>query len=204
MISNRAIGLIAVATPFWFVIVYFAMSSLRPEYNHFTKAISELGSVDAPNKWAWNIGGYIITGLGIALLGIGLARQFRGAKNSRWVSLPLIASGLFMAMSGVFPGDFDNRSSITMILHTIWSIGSFMGFLIAGFATPALLRRLPGWRAYALPSLIIVILAIASGVLRSGNAPGLGQRIGFALVFGWVVLIGIGLVRNSHSTVNVG
>lgn len=42
------IGMIA---PVLFWITYFIMAGARPEYNFYTKAISELGSVDAPHKW---------------------------------------------------------------------------------------------------------------------------------------------------------
>ena len=196
-IRNRTIGWIAMLTPIWFGLIYFVMSSLHPNYSHSTKAISELGSLDAPNLWVWNVGGYILPGVAISLLGIGLARQFDGEKGAGWVSRPLIASGLFMAMSGVFPGDFENRTSPTMLLHAVGALGSFIAFLISGFSAPALLLRHPEWRAYVLPSTTIVILSIVSGFLRSGNSPGLGQRIGFLFFFMWIALVGYGLIRNS-------
>ncbi len=98
-------------------------------------------------------------------LGISTVRSAAG-----WVSRSLIASGLFMAMSGVFPGDFENRTSPTMLLHAFGAFGSFIAFLISGFSAPALLRRHSEWCAYVWPSTAIVILSIASGFLRSGNA----------------------------------
>lgn len=200
MISNRTIGVIAMVTPVWFCLLYYAMSSMRPEYQHATKAISELGSVDAPNGWLWNLGGYILSGLGVSMLGVGLRRHFRGTPGTNWVSFPLIASGIFMAISGVFPGDFENRSSATMILHTLGALGSFLVFLVCGFAAPFLLRRHVSWRAYAWPSLAIVLLSIASGFLRSGAAPGIGQRLGFAFFFLWIGLMGFGLFHNTRVT----
>ena len=71
--SNRTIGILAIAIPFWFALIYFVMSSVRADYSHATKAISELGSLDAPNRWVWNIGGYVIPGVVIALLGAGIS-----------------------------------------------------------------------------------------------------------------------------------
>ena len=59
---RKIIGATALATPFWFLTVYLIMSSIRPEYSHLTKAISELGSLDAPSLWYWNVLGYIIPG----------------------------------------------------------------------------------------------------------------------------------------------
>jgi hypothetical membrane protein len=198
-LSNRTTGLLAVFLPFWFALIYFCMSSMRPEFSHYTKAVSELGSVDAPNLWAWNIGGYIIPGLAVAALGFGINDQLRGSRGIKLTSYSLVASGLLMAMSGVFPGDFDNRTSLTMILHAIGSFGSFVAFLLCGFTLPWVLRRNSGWRAYAWPSLALVVLLIATGFLRSGDAPGIGQRLGFLCFFVWIGLIGFGLLRNSES-----
>jgi hypothetical membrane protein len=195
--SNRTIGLFAICVPFWFVLIYFCLSSMRPEFSHFTKAISELGSVDAPNRWVWNIGGYIIPGFIVAMLGYGIADRLRGNWGTKLASYSLVVSGLLMVGSGVFPGDFDNRTSFTMIMHAIGSFGSFVAFLLCGFTLPWVLRRVHEWRGYAWPSLALVILSIGTGFLRSGNAPGFGQRLGFACFFAWIGLIGYGLFRNA-------
>jgi len=202
MINRKRIGLVAAITPVWFFVVYLVISSSRPEYSHLTKAISELGSLDAPNLSAWNILGYIIPGLVVTLLGFGLKREFSDSnKNILVPALAVVASGLFMALSGVFPGDFENRTSTTMILHTVGSLGSFVAFLVAGFWLPKCFRSRQDWRWVALPSLILVIGSIVTGFLRSGEAPGLGQRFGFACYFLWVGLTGLALFR-SNSRIN--
>ncbi|MBM3263050.1 MAG: DUF998 domain-containing protein [candidate division Zixibacteria bacterium] len=201
MLTGRKIGLIAMITPVWFLTVYLVMSSRRPEYSHLTKAISELGSLDAPNLWVWNILGYILPGLAVALLGIGLKRELSGlGKRSVVPTMALTASGLFMAFSGIFPGDFVNRSSLTMILHTIGSLGSFVIFLIAGFGLPPVFRSWPSWHWVAWPSLVLVIASIVTGFLRTGQAPGLGQRLGFACFFLWIGLVGFALYRANNRT----
>lgn len=196
MLSRKHIGLVALIAPVWFLGVYLVMSSQRPEYSHLTKAISELGSLDAPHRWAWNILGYILPGLAVALLGMGLRQEFSGlGKNNSIPSMALVASGLLMAFSGVFPGDFVNRSSATMIMHAIGSIGSFACFLVAGFWLPRFFRSQQHWQWVAWPSLVLVMGSIVTGFLRSGNAPGLGQRLGFACFFAWVGLVGFALFR---------
>jgi hypothetical membrane protein len=201
MINRKQIGFIAAITPIWFLAVYLVMSSRRPEFSHLTKAVSELGSLDAPNLWAWNILGYIIPGLAVALLGVGVKREF--SDSNRKILLPALAivtSGLFMTLSGIFPGDFENRSSTTMILHTIGSLGSFVAFLFAGFWLPVFFRSQQNWRWVAFPSLALVIGSIVTGFLRSGEAPGLGQRFGFACYFLWVGLLGLALFRSNSRT----
>ena len=199
MISIRTIGFIAAITPLWFFTVYMVMASRRPEYSHLTKAISELGSWDAPNLWVWNVLGYILPGLAMALLGSGLKRAFAGTTpRAAFPTGALVVAGLLMAMSGVFPGDFDNRSSTSMVLHTVGSLGSFVAFLIAGFGLPPAFRARADWRWLAMPSVALVIASIVTGLLRTGAAPGLGQRLGFACVFAWVGLVGYALMRNDR------
>ena len=196
MLTRRTIGLIATLTPVWFLTVYLVMSSRRPEYSHLTKAISELGSLDAPNLWAWNVLGYILPGLEVALLGVALNRELSGLGKSAGIpTMALAASGLLMAFSGIFPGDFVNRSSLTMVLHTIGSLGSFVVYLIAGFGLPPIFRSRPSWQWVAWPSLVLVIASIVTGFLRTGQAPGLGQRLGFACFFLWIGLVGFALYR---------
>jgi hypothetical membrane protein len=194
--TNRRIGVSAMVVPIWFAVTYLAVTSARPEYRHLTKAISELGSVDASRAWIWNLFGYIIPGLAIAFLGVGIRSRFAhepGAGLSGW---GLLVSGVFMALSGVFPGDFEDRTSTTMIIHTVGSIGCFVGFLVSAFSLPRVMRRVAGWRAFVWPSLALAAASISTGFLRTGDAPGLGQRLGFACFFLWVALIGYALYRD--------
>ena len=198
----RTVGILSICLPFWFAIVYFIMSSIRPEYSHYTKAISELGSVDAPNRWVWNVCGYILPGMIVAMLGFAIATVFQNDKGIRLASVGLIVSGLLMAMSGVFPGDFDNRSSFTMVMHAIGSFGSFIGFLICGFSLPRIMRLHSNWASFVWPSLVLILLSIVTGFLRTGDMPGLGQRLGFACFFFWVGLIGFAMSRNASPQPN--
>ena len=199
MISQKRIGQIGVIAPLWFFCLYVIMSSRRPEYSHLHKAISELGSLDAPNLWIWNVLGYIVPGLAVSLLGFGLNREFSQASQRMLTpTAALVTSGLLMALSGVFPGDFQDRASATMILHSIGSVGSYAGFLIAGFWLPKVFRQHEGWRWIVWPSLALVVGSVATGFLRSGTAPGLGQRLAFACFFLWVGLVSIGLLRSGN------
>ncbi|HVF71723.1 MAG TPA: DUF998 domain-containing protein [Chthoniobacterales bacterium] len=193
---NRTIGLLAMFNPLLFTGVYLTMSAMRPEYSHLTKAISELGSVDAPRAWAWSVFGYIIPGLVVALLGLGVRKRFGPERGALLPGAALVLSGLLIALSGLFPGDFDNRTSPTMIVHTIGSLGSFVAFLVAAFSLPRIMRKAREWQPMVWPSLALTGASILTGFLRSGNAPGLGQRLGFACFFLWVALIGYALYRD--------
>jgi hypothetical protein len=60
-----------------------------------------------------------------------------------------------MSISGIFPGDFDNRTSPKMIFH---AMGSFVFFLIAAFAYPKQFRISEYREKVIKPSLIFTIL----------------------------------------------
>lgn len=201
MHSRRLIGGAAFAVPFWFLATYLVLAGLRPGFRHFNQAISELGSWDAPNLWWWNGLGYFAPGVVIAMLGFALAREL---QPKTWLAgapaMLLSLSGSLMAMSGIFPGDFENRQSTSMVLHTIGALGSGIAFLLAAVSLPILFWRRPNWRWMVGPSLILVLGLLASGFLRSGAMPGLGQRISFAFFLSWVGLVGFNLMRVGSST----
>jgi hypothetical membrane protein len=190
---NRKIGLLAMIVPVWFTGIYLILSTLRPEYSHLHKAISELGSVGAPRAWMWNLLGFILTGIAVALLGLGIGTRFAKESGARVPAWALVASGLFMALSGVFPGDFENRTSMTMSVHAVGSVGSFVVFLVAAFSLPRVLGRFREWRPFVWPSLALAGGSIVTGFLRTGSAPGLGQRLGFACFLLWVAVVGYAL-----------
>ena len=195
---KKQAGLLAMITPVWFVGVYLFMSSLRPRYSHLTRAISELGTLDAPHGVYWNVLGYVLTGLAIAVLGLGMKNEFTPlARKSRWPACALMLSGLFMTLSGIFPGDLAHRTSLTTTMHLVGSFGSYVAFLVAGLWFPVYFRKNPGWRMFFWPSLILVVASLLTGVLRQGDMPGLGQRLTFACYFGWIFLAGLRLYKRN-------
>ena len=186
--TNKTYGIIGIVTPIIFWTTYFIMSSMRPEYSMYTKAVSELGSVDAPNKWIWNSLGYILTGLLLAIYAVGLYKNIAIEKSSKLPLYGILLSGIFMAISGIFPGDFDNRLSLTMLLHTVGSIGSYICFLIGSFTYPKLMNKNAYWKSAKKPTLTFTFLTIIFGawVFIFREIPSLGQRIVFFFYFLWI------------------
>ncbi|WP_375580090.1 DUF998 domain-containing protein [Marivirga tractuosa] len=176
---------------------YFIMSNQRPEYSFLYKAISELGSVDAPNKRMWNLFGYIIPGLLISVYSIGLYKSVATEKSSKLPLIGIFLSGFFMTISGIFPADLDNRSSTTSLLHMVGSLGSYLFFLIGAFSYPKLMRAKDYWKNSNLPLLIFVWLSIIFGSWNwiFPNIPSVGQRIVFFFYFSWIVYTSIKLYK---------
>lgn len=194
---QKTYAIIGIAIPVLFWVTYITMSSTREEYSLFTKAVSELGSVDTPNKWIWNSIGYMLTGLLIAIYSVGLYRSMAIEKSSKWPLYGLMLSGVFMAISGVFPGDFDNRQSATMLLHSIGSFGSYVFFLIAAFTYPKLMMKTEFWRDVKWPTLIFTYLTIVFGAwpFVVPDIPSLGQKIVFFFYFAWIFYTAIKLYK---------
>ncbi|GHB32295.1 DUF998 domain-containing protein [Mongoliitalea lutea] len=186
--KNKRFGLSGLMAPLLFVITYVIMVSQSPEYSSFTKAVSELGSIDAPNKWLWNIFGYIIPGILIAFFSIGHFKSMGSMTKSKLPVIGIFFSGVLMSLSGIFPGDFDDRTSITMILHTLGSFGCYIFFLLGAFSYPKLMRKSKYWKSAVFPSLAFTWLTIVFGAwpFIFTQMPGIGQRIVFSLYFLWV------------------
>lgn len=182
--TSRHYALIGMVAPILFWSTYFIMAGLRPEYSFYTKAISELGSVDDPNKWVWNIFGYIMPGLLVSFYAYGLFSS-NSMKSKRLPMIGFVLSGLFMAMSGVFPGDFDNRQSTTMLLHTIGSFGSYLFYLLGAFTYAKEAKKTNYWNRTSKPVLIFTWLTILFGAwpFVFPDIPAVGQRLVFFFYF---------------------
>ena len=184
--TNRNYAVLGSLSGITFWVTYLIMSSIRTEYTHFHKAVSELGSVDASNAIIWNLIGFILVGIFICVFAIGLHKSISNGTNGRVAFYPLFACGIFYACAGLFPADMENRTSLITILHLIGSMGSGLFFVVAVFAYISPMRASHYWKSAVIPSLILVLLFIASGFLRSGETPALGQKIGFFFFFLWL------------------
>ena len=178
-----------------FISTYLLLSITWPEFSHFTNTISDLGSAKAPNAYTWNLFGYIGPGLLLSFFSIGFHKAVSRGNSNRISFLALFFSGIFLALAGIFPENFDGSSTSTMFLHTFWIIGSGLAFLVAAFTYPTQLKKSPFWNKTIIPSLIFAWSCILSAFLRMGQAPGIGQRIGFLCYFLWIGYLAFNLYR---------
>jgi hypothetical membrane protein len=189
-VIRRFAGFLAMALPVWFTAIYFLVSSLRNDYRHFNMAISELGSMGTPNALLWNLLGYIASGGVIFYLGWVSRNIQPKSKLGLIVAGAIATSGMMMLLSGVFPGDFENRTSTTMILHTIASILGYLFFLIGGFGLLKISAKSEIFKGVHYFLFVTLLLSIVTGFIRYGDLPGLGQRITFACYFIWTAIFG--------------
>jgi hypothetical membrane protein len=185
-------GLGACAT-FW--IALFAFAAARSDYSHFTKAISELGVLGAPHALAWNLIGFIVPGILLAICGAGLASTIDGKRGLLWWLL--VMSGVGFAATGLLPGEMHNGSPL---MKSPWTVGhiaaSFLSAIPWAIATVLLVVRAkhkPEWRHLRVIGTVLALAGILGLFARALPAfehrPGLGQRTGFAAYLAWYLVM---------------
>ena len=189
--QRKTFAILGCLAPLLFAMTYLLMSNSREDYSMYFKAVSELGSVGAPNGWIWNIFGYGIPGILIAVFSIGLFRDVQ-SRPSWWPMVGGIGSGVMMTVSAIFPGDFEDRQSATMLLHTVGSFGSYLFYLLAAFTYPAHMKGSGYWQKAVRPTQYLVWLTILFGSwpLIMTSHPALGQRLVFFCYWLWIFYTG--------------
>lgn len=189
--TERVAGGIGISAFALFWVALFAFAASRPDYSHLHKAVSELGVIGAPHALAWNLIGFIVPGLLIALSGAGLATAIDGRRGALWWLLVL--SGLCFAATGVIPGEMRNGSPMSgssltqghLMLATLapllWAIGSFL-----------VIRRVkknPSWKPFTTLASVYAVIGVGGFLLSFvasaaipglSHMPGLVQRFDFA------------------------
>jgi hypothetical membrane protein len=198
--TERRIGLIGVAGAAVFVLALAVLGSLRPEYSHAHRAVSELGAFNTPLNLAWNLTGFGLAGLLLAVFGwqlglLGRPNPGRGAMD--WITALLLASlGLSLVLSGILPADLADRKGTATQLHIV---GGMVGLLWVPGTFVWAARRYRHWRAGALVTAGAGLLFIAAMGLNGVLPGGLAQRARFAVVLGWALVIGLLLLRSARA-----
>lgn len=192
MNSTKINGLVGILAVLLSLLTIIIMAELRNDgYNHFHKAISELGSMDAPNKWIFNTLAYIVPGILITIFSFNLLKEFRLISVIAYPFYLLAISGILMFFSGVFPADMENKDSIITILHTTASFGGGLCWLLCSLTLWWELKKRDGWRWIAIITFLIPFMLIIAMSFVSENKPGLSQRIGFMANYLFILVIAI-------------
>ena len=165
-------------------------------YSHATKAVSELGSIDAPNAIAFNLLGFILPGLLIVTFALRIA-----TATGRRIGPGLLAlSGALLSLAGLARADLDNPQSIPSILHIVGAIGSGVAWAVALFPLGRLLVRsgMDGWGRLTPWFGMFLFANVGWQILYQSTGtvlPGWGQRIAFFGYFLWLAITGYLLWR---------
>jgi hypothetical membrane protein len=172
--------------------------------------ISELGAVGTPHATAWNVLGFIVPGVLLAIVGAAIARtaNLEPSLSRTLATVLLVLSGLAVAGQGVMPAEMVNGvADVTSTLtrgHFISSLISGATWLLGALLLVRPMKRNPDWRGLHIASPVLVVLTLVASLALRGTLPdGLAQRIGNAFVCVWFILMSlklIGLKRQAIQT----
>jgi hypothetical membrane protein len=199
-VTERRAGVAGLSAGVVFWIALFAFAAARPDYSHSTKAVSELGVFGAPHAWAWNLTGFIVPGILLALCGAGLASAIDEERKALWWLL--VVAGVGFAATGLVPAEMRGGSPL---LKSPWTVGhiaaSFLSavpWVIATVLVVVRASRRPEWRHLRAVGSVLALLGVLGLFARAlpgfEHRPGLGQRAGFAAYFAWYVVMSLYLL----------
>lgn len=173
-----------------FVSAFLVLGFMHAEVDIVRDYISKLGSKGQPYAHYWNLLGFVLVGLLLAVFGW----CFGLYKNDYILGACLLLAGFGFAL-GAIPTDFADAQSPLSVAHYVSICMALAGYSLA-------LARLTGARSTArertaangvVVFAILIIVLVFGGVLAEPVA----HRAMLIIVFSWVVITSLGLLRVS-------
>jgi hypothetical membrane protein len=200
--NRRLVGFFGIGAWVLFWVASVVLAAFRPSYSHVVNTISELGAVGTPHATAWNVLGFIIPGVLLALTGATIARTANPEPSlSRTLAtVLLVLCGLAVAGQGVMPAEMANGvadvTSTSTRAHFVSSLISAAAWALGALLLVGPMKRNPNWQSLYIVSPVLVLLTLLTSFALRGALPdGLAQRIGNAFFCGWFILMSLKLVR---------
>ncbi len=197
----RFYALCGVIAPILFTITVIILGLLRPGYSHVSQAISELGSVGAPNAVVQDAN-FVLLGLLVIAFAYGLHRGIGDGKGSRLGPILVAVFGAVAAIGdGIFP--------LPGPLHQPFFIVGVIAFMAGILIISRRLKQHTSWIGYRLYSLgtgviaiILFLVLLSYAISTGGTGPWFGalQRIFVAPLFLWIEVMAIRLLRLSNQS----
>jgi len=191
---RRWLALGGVLGPMIFVAAILATSAARPEYDHASQMISELGEVDAPRAVLMNYGGFLLYGLLIVGFAVALHAGVRRGPGD-WLG-PLLLGIYGMAYAAVAfapcsPGCTGAVPTANEQAHFLLSRVIILTAVAAPLVLFARLRKDPAWARVSPVVLVLTVLGYLLFLLPiPGLQAGLQQRLFLACTLAWIVVLG--------------
>jgi len=204
---NRWLALGGMVGTLLFLPIAFLIGETRNGYSHLAHRVSALSQTGAPEPWAQTIN-FIVVGILVIGLAIGLRREWGEGKASRLGPVLIAAFGLAVFLNGMFPADpLDAPDTTAGTLHSMTAGLGFLGVIAAMFL---LSRRFAGdeaWQHLAslspLSGMATIVLMVSYLLAQENAVPawnpwtGLLQRSMAAMVMAWLFLLALRLFQTS-------
>ena len=190
--TDKTNGLIGISAVVIGVSAIIIMAELRTDgYDHFHKAVSELGSLDAPDRWIFNILGFILPGILISIFSFNLLKEFRSYPIKSYPFYLFIFTGLLLTLAGLFPINMEDKKSLTSIMHSIGALGGGVFWFLCALTLWWQLKKNNIWKNTAISTFLIPFIMIVAMSFVSENTPGLSQRILFIAMYLFILILAV-------------
>jgi hypothetical protein len=149
----------------------------------------------------WNVAGFIVPGILLAITGATIARtaNTQPSRSRTLATSLLVLAGLAVAGQGIMPAKMANGvadvTSTSTRGHFISSLVSAAAWAMGALWLTGPIKRNPNWQGLYIVSVVLVVLALAVSFFLRGVLPdGLAQRIGNAFFWAWFVVTSLKLV----------
>ena len=209
--SGVWLGRLAIAGPIAFTVAWVIGGLAQDEYSIRREDISALAALDAQHPWIM-ITGFLLLGAGTAALAIGLIRTLKGRAATIGSILVLIA-GVGIVVAGIARNDCSSELtpcadrvetgdvSWHHTVHDAVSLVIFLALIAAALVLARAFRRNERWhdlRGYSIVTgLVGFVLLVLYITEAAGSWNGVLQRAFVSVLFLWIALLGLRLIRVS-------
>jgi hypothetical protein len=194
-------GLLA---PLVFILAALATSARQPGYDHLKNFVSELGATGAPAAGIMNFGGFLVYGLLMMAFAWAVHRGIRTDAGG-WLGPTVLAlyglAYVGVALAPCDPGCQAATPSLHHRLHLLLGELVLLTAVLSPFTLYARMVKDPEWRSLATLTLFLPggawVVLQASGL---GVAGAIRQRLWLLLLFIWIELVALRLLRSGASS----
>jgi uncharacterized protein DUF998 len=196
----RLLAACGIAAPLVFTAAVLATSRVHPGYDQARTFISELGATGAPAAGVMNLAGFLAYGLLVAAFALAVHHGMRPSPGGRLGPALLAVYGVAYVAVALAPCEPGCQAAAPPTLHHRMHllIGDLIVLtaVLGPFALYARMVADPAWRSLAPATLLLPGLAwVAIEASGIGLAGAVRQRLWLLLLFTWLVLMAVRLLR---------
>ena len=193
-------GLIA---PFVFTFAVIVTASMRPEYHHDEHMISVLGEVGGPLAALMNFGGFLLYGVLVLGLSLGLHNGIRRGPGD-WLGPVLLGvyglGYVAVAFAPCSPGCTGTSPSLSEQAHFLISRVLIVTAIAGPLVLFGRLAKDPAWAGVRYAVLMLTLVGYLAFLLPlPGLRSGTQQRLFIGCTLAWVLVLAWRLLRVSTS-----
>jgi hypothetical membrane protein len=200
--SLRRFGIVCgILSPLLWLSLIGVAGAMRPEFNHITHYISELGERGSSTEFMMRIAAFGLTGFLYVCFASTLLTTFRDGWCSMLAAGLIGLDGLGRMGAGVFACDPGCEGlSMNQELHRLFATLGFLSGILAAIAWGIIFQRRgwPSgltWYSVGTGTLALIFLLLMSWTRNPLNAPGLFEHLATAVLSLWVLVFAVRLMR---------